>query len=101
MWLKAQKILRFIPGINIVTVVSRIILGAKKKVGLHHFAKSIVIMLALASLVIMIGRGLKTFASNESFKTVMNYVSITVYTYIASFISVNEQINIENGTHEE
>lgn len=101
MWLKAQKIIRFIPGINLVTFISWIILGAKKKVGAYHFAKNIVIMLALAALVVMIGRGLKTFTSNEIFKTVMNYISIAIYTYIIAFVSVNEQINIENGTHEE
>ncbi|MBE6683818.1 MAG: hypothetical protein E7595_06695 [Ruminococcaceae bacterium] len=101
MWLKAQKIIRFIPGINLITFISWIIFGAKKKVGAYHFAKNIVIMLALAALVIMISSGLKTFASNEIFKSVMNYISIAIYTYIISFVSVNEQNNIANGTHEE
>lgn len=100
MWLKIQKILRFIPGINLITIVSWFISGGRKKLGVHYFVKNIVIMFALAAIVIMIGRGIATFTTNEIFSRVVYYISLAIYTYIGAFISVNEQESIKNGKYD-
>ena len=99
-WFKIQKVLRFIPAVNLATVVSWLVVGAKKKLGLHYFVKNVVIMFALAAIVIMIGRGLATFTSNEVFSNVLFYGSLVIYTYIGAFISVNEQEYIANGKYD-
>lgn len=99
MWLKIQKVLRFIPGINLITMLAWFIAGGKKKLGAHYFVKNIVIMFALAAIVIMIGRGIATFTSNIVYSNVMFYLSLVIYSYIVAFISVNEQENIKNGKY--
>ena len=100
MWLKTQKVLRFIPGINLVSVVAWIISAAKKKLRISYFVKNLVLMAALMVFAFMIGRGLKSFTANEVFSVVLFYVSLALYTYICAFISVNEQENIQNGKYE-
>ena len=99
MWLIIQKVLRFIPGINIITFISWIVCGCKKKLGLHYFAKNIVIMFALVAIVIMIGRGIATFTTNEIFSKIVFYSSFVIYSYIAAFIAVNEQCTIADGKY--
>lgn len=99
MWLKVQKVLRFIPGINIITFISWIVCGFKKKLGVNYFVKNIIIMFALVAIVIMIGRGIAVFTSNEIFSKIVLIASFIIYTYIASFIAVNEQITIANGEY--
>ncbi len=100
MWLKIQKILRFIPGVNLITMVAWFVAGGKKKLGSYYFVKNIVIMFALAAIVVMIGRGIATFTSNIVYSNVMFYLSLVVYSYIVAFISVNEQENIINGKYD-
>lgn len=99
MWLKIQKVLRFIPGVNLLTLVAWFVAGGKKKLGIAYFVKNIVLMFALVAIVIMIGRGIATFTSNEIFSRVVFYGSLVIYTYIGAFISVNEQENIINGKY--
>ena len=100
MWFKIQKVLRFIPVVNFSTVVSWVVAGNKKRLGVRYFIKNVVLMLALAALVVMIGRGLATFTSNLTFSRVLVYGSLVIYTYIAAFISVNEQEYIANGKYD-
>lgn len=100
MWLKIQKFLRFIPGINLITMVAWFVAGGRKKLGLHYFVKNIVIMFALVAIVIMIGRGIATFTTNAVFSRTVYYISLAIYTYIVAFISVNEQESIINGKYD-
>lgn len=100
MWLKIQKFLRFVPGINLITMLSWFFAGRKKKLGTHYFVKNIIIMFALAAIVVMIGRSLATFTSNIVYSNVMFYLSLVIYSYICAFISVNEQEKIINGVYD-
>ena len=95
--LKLQRVLRFIPGVNLVSFVAWIILAIRKKMKPTYFIKTVVLILALIFFAIMIERGLATFSANVIFKTVLFYLGIVLYTYIFAFISVSEQENLING----
>ena len=100
MWLSAQKVLRFIPGINLITLIFWIISGIKKKLGIHYFVKNVLIMLALVAIVLMIGRGIATFTSNAIFSDIVFSLSLVIYSYIGAFVSVNEQELIIKGSYD-
>ena len=100
MSIKVQRVIRFIPGINLVCFVAWIASGIKKKMRGVYFIKNVVLMLALSFFAIMIERGLATFSANMIFKTVLFYIGIVLYTYIFAFISVGEQDNLNNGKYE-
>ena len=92
--------IRFIPGINLVSFVAWIILAIRKKMKPTYFIKTVVLMLALIFFALMIARGLATFSANIIFKSVLFYTGIVLYTYIFAFISVSEQENLINGKYE-
>jgi hypothetical protein len=98
--LKLQRVLRFIPGVNLVSFVAWVVLAIRKKMKPTYFIKTVVLILALIFFAIMIERGLATFSANLIFKTVLFYLGIVLYTYIFSFISVSEQENLINGKYE-
>ena len=98
--LKLQRVIRFIPGLNLVSFVAWMILAIKKRMKASYFFKTVILMLALIFFAIMIERGLATFSANLIFKTVLFYIGIVLYTYIFAFISVSEQENLNNGKYE-
>ena len=100
MSIKLQRVIRFIPGINLVCFVAWIILGIREKMKPTYFIKTVVLMLALIFFALMIARGLATFSANVIFKSVLFYTGIVLYTYIFAFISVSEQENLINGKYE-
>lgn len=100
MSIKLQKIIRYIPGINLVSFFAWIFTAAKKKLRASYFLKTFLLMLALIVFAMMIGKGLTSFAASEIFSTVMFYFSLVLFTYIFAFISVSEQENIKNGKYE-
>ncbi len=91
MSIKLQRVIRFIPGINLVCFVAWIISGVKKKMRAVYYIRTVVLMLALMFFALMIARGLTTFSANMIFKAVLSYIGIVLYTYIFAFISVSEQ----------
>lgn len=100
MSIRVQKVIRFIPGVNLVSVVAWIITGTKKKLGVSYFIKKFVLMFALGAFAFMLECVLSSFSDNEIFSAVLLYISLVLYTYIFAFISVSEQENIHNDRYE-
>lgn len=100
MSIKVQRVIRFIPGVNLVSFVAWIIVGAKKKMCFSYFIKHILLMLALIVFAVMIGKGLSTFSANEIFSSMLFYLSLVLFSYIFAFISVSEQENLYNGKYD-
>lgn len=100
MWLKTQKVLKFIPIVNFISVISWLVVGIKRRLGAAYFVKNVVIMGALALLLIMLGRGVSSLFQSVDVKHVVLLICAVFYTYISAFIAVNEQEGIQNGKYD-
>lgn len=100
MWLKTQKILKYIPIVNFISVISWLVIGIKRKLGVAYFIKNVVIMGALALLLIMLGRGVTSLFQSVDIKHIIFLICTVFYTYISAFIAVNEQESIKNGKYD-
>ena len=100
MSIKLQRVLRFIPGVNLVCFVAWIVLTIKKRMRFLYLFKTVLLMIALILFALMIERGLSSFSANMIFKSVLFYLGILLSSYIFAFISVSEQENISNGKYD-
>jgi len=94
MSIKTQKILRFIPIVNFVTMFAWINLCFKKSVKQFDYIKNLIKMFLLIILITAVRIVCSFVFKNEMLDSIIMYISIYFYLLSMSFVSVKAQEDI-------
>lgn len=99
MYIKIQKILMFIPMINIFTVHCWIFLALKKRARISRCLKKIFIMLGLVILVTIPRFLAQALCDNDIVVNIVNHASLYATPFVMAYVAVKDQEKIleENG----